>query len=116
HHLLMATNEAVNNVMKHSEATACSLAFHVESGMLSIILSDNGQGFDLENIPTNRNGLINLQKRMASIEGSVILRSNLRKGTTIAFRIPLPSRWRKLGDRFRLFRPIKTTIKPSSCH
>ncbi len=58
--------------------------------MFSIIIDDNGRGFDLEKIPTKpRNnaqggmGLFFMKKRMHYIDGRIFISSAIGKGTRI---------------------------------
>ena len=88
HHLLMAVNEAVNNVMKHSGADECTLTIHSERGTLLVSVADIGSGFLPPVAAGNRNGLVNLQRRMEASGGSVAIASS-NAGTTVTLRIPL---------------------------
>ena len=89
HHLLMAVNEAIHNVLKHSGATECTLTIRLDHGALIISIADDGTGFIPENKPDARNGLINLERRMEASAGSVEIAST-PQGTTVTLRIPLP--------------------------
>lgn len=89
HHLLMAVNEAIHNVMKHSGASECTLSIHSDHGMLWVLVADNGCGFRPADTAGDRNGLINLQRRMEASGGSVNISSS-DQGTTVNLRIPLP--------------------------
>ena len=88
HHLLMAVNEAVNNVMKHSGADECTLTIHSERGTLLVSVADIGSGFLPPVAAGDRNGLVNSQRRMEASGGSVAIASS-NAGTTVALRIPL---------------------------
>ncbi|MCF7673781.1 MAG: hypothetical protein K9N23_00195 [Akkermansiaceae bacterium] len=89
HHLLMAVNEAVNNVMKHSKATECTLSIRFNDRILLVSIADNGTGFAPVTSPDSRNGLVNLQSRMKASGGSVDI-SSTPHGTTVTLRTPLP--------------------------
>ncbi|MCX6878665.1 MAG: triple tyrosine motif-containing protein [Verrucomicrobia bacterium] len=89
HHLLMAVNEAVHNVLKHSGATVCTMTIRIERGGLFLSIADDGTGFVPVSKPDTRNGLLNLQRRMEASGGSVDIAST-PQGTTVTLRIPLP--------------------------
>ncbi|MFD0894296.1 hypothetical protein KBB96_09795 [Luteolibacter ambystomatis] len=90
HHLLMAVNEIIHNVMKHSGATECMLSIHREQDELVISVRDNGRGFRRSECPADRNGLTNLERRMNEIHGSFEITSTPGQGTLAVLRSPLP--------------------------
>lgn len=89
HHLLMAVNEAVNNVMKHSSATEVRLSIHLSSRKLVVKVADNGCGFDPVHVGPGRNGLENLRKRMANVKGSCSIVSATGEGCVVVLEIPV---------------------------
>lgn len=89
HHLLLAVNEAVHNVMKHSGADECTLSIHPEPNTLRVSVADNGSGFIPAGEAGDHNGLVNLQSRMEASGGSVKIDST-PQGTVVILRIPLP--------------------------
>jgi signal transduction histidine kinase len=56
---------------------------------LTIIIRDDGIGFDKNKIKPYSNGLTNMQKRMKELGGSFEIESN--NGTTIKLSAPMPS-------------------------
>lgn len=90
HQLLLAVNEAVNNVMKHSGSADCHLAISVKEGILSIAVEDTGRGFDPSAAQdSERSGLANFRKRMESIGGSCNIASSPGSGTRVELTVPL---------------------------
>ena len=75
--------ECINNINKHSGASAVKILFRVPSnGVFSIEIHDNGVGF--ENSPTEENyGIKNLIQRMKSINASLVFESKPNVGTFI---------------------------------
>jgi signal transduction histidine kinase len=94
HHLLMAVNEAVNNVMKHAGANEARLRIRHGDGELELTVSDDGCGFDPAAVSPDRNGLRNLGARLAAIGGRFTVDSAPGAGTRIALAIPLIPRRR----------------------
>jgi signal transduction histidine kinase len=97
HHLLMAVNEAVNNVMKHSGTRDCTLRVSLEHGSLIVCVEDTGAGFDAHHPPSGRNGLTNLKRRMENIGGRCTIDTTPGRGTRVRLVIPL---LRASGTRF----------------
>ena len=92
HSLFLSIREAVNNAVKHAQASLVRLEIHCENQELHIVIEDDGLGF----IPgpkgeTNtHNGLGNMRRRMEEINGRFHLTSQPGKGTRIDFFAPLP--------------------------
>lgn len=80
-HLNKILQEAVQNILKHSQATL--IRFHIRSrGKLEITLSDNGIGFD-EAAVRKGNGLSNMRWRAAEANAEIVLSSTPGKGSTL---------------------------------
>ncbi len=75
--------ELVGNVMKHANATEMSIDVTRPPGRLSVIVSDNGGGFD-PSTPSEGMGLANVRQRAATIGGEVTVDSTPGKGTTVS--------------------------------
>jgi len=97
HNLLLAVIEAANNSAKHSQASQASIRVQLRSEELEILVTDNGNGFELKGTNgsaadhANRlgNGLANMKNRMVSIGGGFAITSSTGCGTTIRFTFPL---------------------------
>lgn len=87
--LFLFFKEAVNNIAKHSGATYAHILFQQTNGMLKLVISDNGHGFDV-NQTTEGNGLKNFKKRAESLGAQLKINSNPPSGTSIelTFRTP----------------------------
>ena len=79
HNLFLATREALNNIVKHAQATEVWLRLKLEANCLTLIIEDNGTGFarppvaatgDSGSQTHTRSGLGNLEKRLQEIGGS----------------------------------------------
>ena len=75
--------EAINNAIKHAEATQINLEITLVENTLKILIEDNGKGFDLATIEKG-SGLINMQKRSDEIGGLLSVKSKQDQGTTIS--------------------------------
>lgn len=86
--LYRVIQEAVNNAIKHSGATAISVFFFNKFDVLNVTVSDNGNGFVAENSPAG-NGIANMNKRIADVGGSVEIKTG-PSGTTVSLRMAQP--------------------------
>jgi ligand-binding sensor domain-containing protein/two-component sensor histidine kinase len=83
HNLFMAVKEALNNVLKHAAATEVRVALAVADGRLSVVIADNGCGFQPDRPNSTGNGLQNMRQRLERIGGRLVLESMPGEGTKI---------------------------------
>ncbi|MGH9217724.1 MAG: ATP-binding protein [Vicinamibacterales bacterium] len=92
-HLYRIVQEALNNVSKHAEAKRVSVLIERRNDHLTLIVEDDGRGFDLDEVRSRANstavGVAGIQERAATMGGLVQYESAPRKGTTLFVRIPL---------------------------
>lgn len=83
--------EALNNILKHSEATEITFECVLENDVVELRVIDNGIGFDPQILITHQNGLgiIGMHERMEHIGGSFQIESSPQKGTMIVARYPI---------------------------
>lgn len=92
--LYRIVQEAVTNIMKYSNATHFSIQLVIMDNYIRMIISDNGKGFDPEEVDSRKNplhgmGLANMRKRVESYQGQLKIDSSAGNGTMIVIRIPL---------------------------
>jgi ligand-binding sensor domain-containing protein len=90
--LLMSTREALLNAATHSSATRIDLKLGSSPSEVTVSVSDNGDGFCVEEVLTRENrhyGLKGMRERMESVGGTLQLGSSIGGGTQLVFRIPL---------------------------
>ena len=80
--LYRTIQEAVNNAIKYADANEVSIQVQPIENGITIGISDNGKGFDLDTIDLG-NGIVNMQKRIEEIGGVFKIKSELDKGTQI---------------------------------
>ena len=85
--LFRITQEALNNIVKHAEATEITIKLHYKIDTLELEINDNGRGFS--NKGKNNNGLINMDKRAKMIGGKCDIESSIGNGASIKIKIPL---------------------------
>jgi signal transduction histidine kinase len=84
--IFLSVKEALNNVLKHSQSSAVRINVTVLDRMI-IEIQDDGIGIDLEKLRKFGNGLNNMKKRMASINGEFAVEN--RDGTRTTFFLTL---------------------------
>ncbi len=80
--------ELLSNVLKHAKATEVILQINGSSKDISIIVEDNGIGFDITNSATNGIGLTNIIQRVEHLKGKTEINSSINLGTTILIILP----------------------------
>ncbi|MEE9373110.1 MAG: ATP-binding protein [Saprospiraceae bacterium] len=79
-------NEAIQNVIKHSRATSCTIRLQYESN-LNIIITDNGIGLSPDQ-SKNGMGIQSMTARIVNEGGIIKILDNRPTGTTIHISIP----------------------------
>lgn len=81
--------EAVNNILKHANATEVSIQLIHQDRQLMIMIEDDGKGFDVGQMKKNGRGITNITTRAQWLKGTVAFDSHPGRGTTISIEIPL---------------------------
>lgn len=91
-HIYRIIQEALNNIVKHSNASAAfiKLTENEKKNQLELIIKDNGKGFNVNNIINNTDsfGLHSILQRANLIGGKTNIESS-DNGTTITILIPI---------------------------
>lgn len=90
HNICMAAKEALHNVIKHAKASEASIRIIYKNKLLTILIQDNGCGFDIKNSSTG-SGLVNLRRRLSDIGGQCDIRSQPGQGTVVELSLTIPS-------------------------
>lgn len=81
--------ESVSNILKHANATAVSVFLEKSKEQVVVTVSDNGDGFEVQDkIPQNSLGIKTLKERILALGGSLNIESTLKKGTKLTAKIP----------------------------
>ncbi len=82
--------EVVHNMIKHAEATEIKIAFRQNPNQIFLELSDNGKGFDVNQIKGSTGiGWDNIYSRVSMLNGDIKINSKKDFGTTIQFMFSL---------------------------
>ena len=83
--------EAVNNIIKHSGASRCSIRCTIASGDFQLKIQDNGKGIPLEldGRMDRGHGMTSMKHRAKQLHGQCLVESGPGYGTVIRLTIPL---------------------------
>ncbi|UZD21483.1 ATP-binding protein [Algoriphagus halophytocola] len=92
--LYRITQEAINNAIKYAESTHIIVTVSHSQNLLSIIVDDNGKGFDkakLKSKPDEEGGmgLTFMKERVKYINGRLFINSSINEGTKVTLNVPL---------------------------
>lgn len=79
--------EALTNIVKHSEATTVKVELQTFPDHLYLSIEDNGQGFNPQ-LNTTGFGLQGMRERVMALKGKMEVYSGLQRSCTIAIKIP----------------------------
>lgn len=83
-------SELLNNIIKHSNAKIAQVILKEKNGKLSIVISDNGKGFDSKNIvQSNGFGLTQIRARVKNMDGTFSIKSETNLGTKIKINVEI---------------------------
>ena len=83
--------EALTNIAKHTKATAVEIDLSDGEGVLTLEVTDNGQGMGPEALRKTKSfGLLGLRERAAKVDGWLDVSSS-PKGTSVILSVPLTS-------------------------
>jgi signal transduction histidine kinase len=88
--LFRVTQEALRNVVKHSQAKHARVELDANANRVSLRVSDEGKGFDTEATdPSAGIGLVGMTERLRLVGGRLSIRSEPMRGTEILAEVPL---------------------------
>ena len=91
HNVFLAFKEAVNNIVKHAQATEARIRLRLEPGNFIFEIEDDGRGVGQPDARAakNRNGLRNMRKRMEDIHGEFSIAGGTKGGTMVRLVAPI---------------------------
>ena len=81
--LYRITQEALNNIDKHAKATLVEVRATASPSQIQLLISDNGDGFNLDEVDSTHLGLRIMQERANEIGASIQISTKLKTGTQI---------------------------------
>jgi signal transduction histidine kinase len=90
-HLFRIVQEALNNVMKHAQASRVRVELSQSHQEVNVLVADDGRGFDVRTLPADQGfGFEGMQQRAQLIGAHVEFLSQPRKGTQVLVSLSLP--------------------------
>ena len=91
--LFRIVQEALNNIRKHAQASEAQVVVEFTEDRTIMIISDNGQGFELSEsssaLPrSGRLGLAGMHERARLLDGTLEVKSTPSKGTILIVEVP----------------------------
>jgi PAS domain S-box-containing protein len=86
--LFRIAQEALHNVVKHANASTVRITFAQEPGGISLSVTDDGVGFDPDNVPSDHLGLLGMRSRADRMGARLLVTS--RRGAGSEVRVSLP--------------------------
>jgi len=80
--------EAIQNAVKHAEATLITVKIEICSRNLNLVITDNGKGFDPTIKRDKSFGLMGMKERVEMFDGIIDINSTIGLGTKIVIRVP----------------------------
>jgi signal transduction histidine kinase len=94
HDLFLVVKEALNNVLRHAQASEVRIRMSESDSTVEIEIEDNGRGFDAGAARVGRrgHGLENMRKRMETLGGGFDLTSKPGLGTKLRLTVTVSAR------------------------
>ncbi|MBH9966614.1 ATP-binding protein [[Bacillus] enclensis] len=87
--LFRLVQECVQNALKHAESTHIQVKVEVKKDKITVVVKDNGKGFDIETQKTGSFGIMGMKERVDLLEGDITIDSKLGAGTVVLIQVPL---------------------------
>ena len=90
--IFRVAQEALTNAVRHAVASCVAVRLETTADVLRLVVSDDGTGFDLEQIRARGEenvGIAGMSERIALVEGDLRIDSQPGRGTTVIARVPL---------------------------
>ncbi|MCB0244948.1 MAG: sensor histidine kinase, partial [Anaerolineae bacterium] len=89
--LFRIAQESLTNVAKHAQASAVTVLLRFTPGMVSLLVEDDGRGFDANTRGLGGWGLLGMQERASLLGGECRVDSTAGEGTRVWTTVPLPA-------------------------
>jgi signal transduction histidine kinase len=85
--LYRLVQESLTNIVKHGNAQAATITLHQDNDNITLVITDNGRGFDLQSQPSGF-GLLGMQERTIALGGNLQIETAPNCGCQIRVTIP----------------------------
>lgn len=87
--LFRMVQEAVQNALKHAEAREIVVKLEISRHHVTVIVKDNGKGFDIREKKKDSFGLIGMRERVDLLDGNLTIDSSVGAGTIVMIQVPI---------------------------
>jgi NarL family two-component system sensor histidine kinase LiaS len=87
--LYRVLQEALSNIARHAEADSVKLSLSMTPERVTLVVADNGRGFDISGVSLSSYGLTGMRTRLSEVGGTLHVESTLSVGTTITAEVQL---------------------------
>jgi signal transduction histidine kinase len=87
--LYRIVQEALTNIVKHAEASTVSVLLVRRNAGATVVVEDNGQGFDPTGLREEGMGIVGMRERVELHEGRLTVESTPGSGATLVAEVPL---------------------------
>ena len=82
--------ESLTNILKHAKATKVETSLHVDQDIITVAVTDNGIGFNAEEIKNKKTfGMLGIKERTSLLKGNCLFSGKPGLGTTVLVKIPV---------------------------
>jgi signal transduction histidine kinase len=87
--LFRIAQEALRNASQHGHARRARVSLARNNGNLTLVVADDGQGFDAAAAhPNGGLGLVSIEERARLLKGRAVVRSRPKEGTVVEVTVP----------------------------
>ncbi|WP_449537821.1 sensor histidine kinase [Ferdinandcohnia sp. Marseille-Q9671] len=87
--LFRMVQEAVQNALKHADAREIVVKLELSRHHVTVIVKDNGNGFDIREKKKDSFGLIGIRERVDLLDGNLTIDSSIGAGTIVMIQVPI---------------------------
>jgi signal transduction histidine kinase len=87
--LYRIVQEALTNIVKHAEATRVSVLLVRKATTATVVIEDDGRGFDTDDARADGLGLVGMRERVELHDGRLTVESTPTSGTTLVAEVSL---------------------------
>ena len=87
--LYRVLQESLSNVARHAEADSVGLSLDMSPTEVTLVIADNGRGFDVNNVSSSSYGLTGMETRLSEVGGTLHVASTLSAGTIVTAKVQL---------------------------
>lgn len=86
--LFRLVQESVQNALKHAEAKEIKVKLEIRNDSISVVIRDDGKGFDTTQKKPESFGMIGMRERVELLEGQISFDSKINAGTIVLIQVP----------------------------